>query len=278
MKTSSRLDCSRGIAPSLRGFELAREHLLFKPGNLISVVLALFVIFANLSAEDAFPLLDNLSDQLLVSDRYLGRTRIVLSSTKMLLCDFAPDQSAVLAPKDPVLRSLEALIRAKALRRDFAAVLPEQTFWVQPLDRVRTIIQALNATGTPRAQQDRPLEEALRQIDEQFNALETATLQYAARNGLETESARDPAAPYKVEIKIQPPGARVRFMPLLCFIRSKKLNTPLDDQWIDLQEGTQHLIGKYRYLAEWPRELSGPVEGTFEVREDSVITFTPAKR
>lgn len=278
MKTSSRLDCSRGIAPSLGGFELAREHLLFKPGNLISVVLALFVIFANLSAEDAFPLLDNLSDQLLVSDRYLGRTRIVLSSTKMLLCDFAPDQSAVLAPKDPVLRSLEALIRAKALRRDFAAVLPEQTFWVQPLDRVRTIIQALNATGTPRAQQDRPLEEALRQIDEQFNALETATLQYAARNGLETESARDPAAPYKVEIKIQPPGARVRFMPLLCFIRSKKLNTPLDDQWIDLQEGTQHLIGKYRYLAEWPRELSGPVEGTFEVREDSVITFTPAKR
>lgn len=278
MKTSSRLDCSRGIAPSLGGFELAREHLLFKPGNLISVVLALFVIFANLSAEDAFPLLDNLSDQLLVSDRYLGRTRIVLSSTKMLLCDFAPDQSAVLAPKDPVLRSLEALIRAKALRRDFAAVLPEQTFWVQPLDRVRTIIQALNATGTARAQQDRPLEEALRQIDEQFNALETATLQYAARNGLETESARDPAAPYKVEIKIQPPGARVRFMPLLCFIRSKKLNTPLDDQWIDLQEGTQHLIGKYRYLAEWPRELSGPVEGTFEVREDSVITFTPAKR
>jgi hypothetical protein len=53
---------------------------------------------------------------------------------------------------------------------------------------------------------------------------------------------------------------------------------PLDDQWIDLQEGTQHMIGKYRYLAEWPAELSGPVEGTFEVREDSVITFTPAKR
>jgi hypothetical protein len=252
-----------------------------------SVVLALSVIlgsakghllFANLYAEDAFPVLDSLSDQLLVSDRYLGRARIVLSSTKMLICDFAPDRSAVLRSKDPVIRSLEALIRAKALRRDFAAVFPGQTFWIQPLDRIRTIVQALNAMATERAQHDTASEEALRQIDEQFNIVETATLQYAAHNGLETESARDAAAPYKVEIKIQPPGARVRFMPLLCFIRSKKLNTPLDDQWIDLQEGTQHLIGKYRYLAEWPRELSGPVEGTFEVREDSVITFTPAKR
>jgi hypothetical protein len=284
--TSSPLDCLRGIESSPLEFGLPWKHLRLKRRNL-SAVLALSVIlgsakghtlFANFYAEDTFPVIDSLSDQLLVSDRYLGRTRIVLSSTKMLHCDFAPDQSAVLAPKNPGILSLEALIRAKALRRDFAAVFPEQTFWIQPLDRVRTIVQTLNATGTEGAQHDRSVEEALRQIDEQFNIVEAATLHYAAQNGLETESARDPAAPYKVEIKIQPPGARVRFMPLLCFIRSKKLNTPLDEQWIDLQEGTQHLIGKYRYLAEWPRELSGPVEGTFEVREDSVITFTPAKR
>lgn len=258
MKKSSRLDCLRRIAP---------------------FSLAVIVVFnsAALYAEDTFSVLDNLSDQLLVSDRYLGRTRIVLTSTKILHYDFAPDQSAVLASRDPVTRSLEALIRAKALRRDFAAISPGDTFWIQPLDRVRTLVQELNA-GSEKAQDNRRLAEALGQIDQQFNTLETATLQYAARNQLETESARDPATPYKVEIRIEPPRARVRFMPLLCYIRSKKFNTPLDDQWIDLQEGTQHMIGKYRYLAEWPQELSGPVEGTLEIREDSVITFKPAKR
>jgi hypothetical protein len=280
MKTSSQVDYLRRAASSLLGLDLARSPFVFKCTNPSFLVLALFVVLAtpNLYAADAFATLDSLSDQLLTSDRYLGRTRIVLSSTKMLHCEFAPDQSAVLSPKDPAIHSLEALIRAKALGRDFAAVLPEENFWIQPLDRVRAIIQALNSTGIEGAPQGRRPEEVLAQIDQQFNILERATLQYAARKGLETESARDPAAPYKVEIRIQPPRARVRFMPLLCFIRSKRFNTPLEDQWIDLQEGTQHMIGKYRYLAEWPADLSGPVEGTFEVREDSVITFAPAKR
>jgi hypothetical protein len=266
--------------------EPLRNHVAFSPRNLGAIPLALCVIlttanghgaFTNPDTSDAFQALDSLSEQLLASDRYLGRTRIVLSSSKILRCDFAPDQSTVLAPKDPVVRSLEVLIRTKALRRDFASVFPTETFWLQPLDHVRAITQALNGIGIEGAGKDGQLKEGFAQIDEQFNLLETATVQYAARNQLETESTRDPAAPYKVEIRIEPPRARVRFMPLLCYIRAKKFNTPLDDQWIELQAGTQHLIGKYHYLAEWPSELSGPVEGAFEIREDSVITFTPAK-
>jgi hypothetical protein len=286
MKTSSRLDCLREIAPSPFELKLQWNGLAFKRRKLTSVVFAVSVVLAATSGPmllaelyraDAFSVLDSLSDQVLASDRYLGRTRIVLLSSKILHYDFAPDQSAVLAPRDPVIRSLEALIRAKALGRDFASVFPTEIFWIQPLDHVRAITQALNGIGPEGAGKEGQLKERLAQIDEQFQLLETATVQYAARHQLETESARDPAAPYKVEIRVEPPRARVRFMPLLCYIRARKFNTALDDQWIDLQTGTQHLIGRYRYVAEWPAELSGPVEGTFEIREDSVITFTPAK-
>lgn len=278
------LDRRRELEAHLLAVELLVKRLAFDRKNLLIIVLCTVLtivkgsgVFTTAYAGDVFPVLDSLSDQLIL-DRYFGRIRIALSSTRTLHCDFATDQAAVLASKDPVIRSLDALIRAKALRRDFAAVLPGETFWIQPLDRVRATVEGLSALQIGSPTDDKQFAEGLRQIDELFRALEEATVQYAAHHQLETESPRDPAAPYKVEIRVQPPGARVRFMPLLCYIRSKKFNIPLDDQWIDLQEGTQHLIGKYRYFAQWPKELSSPIEGIFEVREDSVITFTAAKR
>lgn len=64
-------------------------------------------------------------------------------------------------------------------------------------------------------------------------------------------------------------------MPFLDYKRCLYFNLPLEEHWNDLSAGTQNLIGRYHYKAEWPPSLHGPEEGNFDVTADTKLTFNP---
>jgi hypothetical protein len=225
-----------------------------------------------------FETLDTLAKQIVESDHYLGRTRVAIKSGNFIQIDMKPDEAALLAPGNVNIQSLDVLVRSKALQRDLAVAFPGEDFWESPLARVNgAVAGVLNQTGSTEAGQD-GLKIAMAQIESQFAIIQNDALALARKKQIDADSSREPAAGFKVEIRIDPPKARVRYMPLLYYLLYRNVPQSLEDRWIDLPQGTQHLIGKYRYSAEWPSELHGVVEGNFEVREDSVITFTPKSK
>lgn len=224
-----------------------------------------------------FQMLNNLSDQLVANDHYLGRKRISKSTQGVLSWDFSENEAARSTPDDIILLSLDLLIRLKTLNRDFPSVFPDENFWNQSLSNIRALTGRLTANASDAQNKVENRTEIVKKINEQFTLLERETFTHAARSHLETSASRDPAAPFNVEIHIGPPSATIRIMPFLFYIRCKAFKAPLDNQWRELQEGTAHLIGTYRYLAEWPTDLGGATEGTFDVEEDRVLRFSPTK-
>jgi hypothetical protein len=121
-------------------------------------------------------------------------------------------------------------------------------------------------------------EECSKELEQQFGDVKQAIVGYATAHNLTPISiaqGRDPAAGYQVQIKIDPPRARVRVMTVLEYKKCMYFKTPLEEQWIDLLGGEQEMIGRYQYRAEWPADLGGPEEGTFEIRKAGAITFRP---
>ncbi len=259
------------------------ERAWWKSGLLIPILLVILRVGSaapqeehNSSAGDTFfSRLDRLSDQLVNSDRYLGRARVTVSEDHIVHFDIAPDQ-AVSSSHDLAVRSLDALIRVKALRRDLAKVFPEQTFWIEPLNHAYAIIELLNSDPNERTDEVL-INRKMAEVEKQFRDLETLAVSAAVQEHLAIESTREMAPRYKVEVHINPPKARVRYMPLLTYLRCRNLDggPSLEMQWVDLMEGKTSLIGKYRYRAEWPANLNGTVEGTFDIEEDKILTFIP---
>jgi hypothetical protein len=272
------LSCRRDLLAWV-GRALRRAGISVTLVFAVSSTLAQSDTQVDIKANDlSFSTLDALSKRLIDSDRYLGRTRIAVKSGNFLSIDIAPDRAAVLAPEDENLQALDVLIRSKVLDRDLSAIFPGETFWVKPLSQINdAVFRILNLNG--RSEMDRrSLEAAMRQIEDRFSLIQSDALVMAQKKKLDVDSSREPATGYQVEIHIDPPKARVRYMPLLSYLLYRKTAHALDDRWIELQEGPQHLIGRYRYIAEWPPDLSGTVEGTFEVREDSKIVFRPKSK
>ena len=114
-----------------------------------------------------------------------------------------------------------------------------------------------------------------RETDADFKAVEAGLLDYADRSKLNVVNTRGASDGYPVEIRIEPPKARVRFVPFLDYLRSQYFHKSLDDEWNDLNPGTNILIGRYHYRAEWPKSLNGPEEGNFEVHGKVTVTFRP---
>jgi hypothetical protein len=223
----------------------------------------------------SFSALDALSRRLTDTDRYLGRTRVAVKSGNFLSIDIAPDRAAVLAPEDGNLQALDVLIRSKVLERDLSAIFPGETFWVKPLSEIHHMVVGIPKLDGRSETDRRSLETAMHQIESRFSLIQSDALAMAQKKKLDADSSREPATGYQVDIRIDPPKARVRYMPLLSYLLYRNAEHALDDRWIELQEGPQHLIGRYRYIAEWPADLHGTAEGTFEVREDSKIVFRP---
>ncbi len=219
-----------------------------------------------------------LSQQLASSDKYLGRTRVVIKPGKLVQLDIAPDQAAVLEPEDVNLRSLDALIRTRVLDRDLGAVFPDESFWRHRLQHVDQIVSdAISGYEGSPAGEER-FKKAMLSVEGEFRSLQTDVLMQMKKKQLDTDLSRERVPGYKVAISIDPPKARVRYMPFLSFLLYRSARGSLDDHWTDLSAGTRYLIGKYHYVADWPAELHGTVEGNFEVREDSAITFMPISK
>jgi hypothetical protein len=120
-----------------------------------------------------------------------------------------------------------------------------------------------------------------RLIDDQMDLLVQATRAAADKKQLDLQASRDAARGYQVKIVIRPPSARVRYMRFLTYKECETVppsdarNGCMRDQWNDLNEGTLPLIGRYRYLAAWGKDLGGDEEGNFTITSDSTVTLHP---
>jgi hypothetical protein len=207
-----------------------------------------------------------------------GRTRLSIADG-VITYDFRPVAASSLANKpDCLTDALALMVRSAALRRDFQAVLPKETFWAAPFNQIdllakkmvdRKFASANDAECRAKQQPDKAAAET------EFMKVETALRGYAAKSGLGTVGARGLAEGYRVEVRVDPGKARIRFMPFLDYKRCMYFNLPLEEHWNELTPGIHNLIGHYRYRAEWPAELNGPEEGNLDITGNTRITFTP---
>lgn len=213
---------------------------------------------------------------------FLGRTRFEIDEQDhTFLLDLSPvPRRAVLSETDRYAVVLEALIRVESLQRDFRKAVPNNQFWVKPLDAVQGVVKwcsdKIDNTDSAETQQA-----CSSNIEEQFKNLNASVRGYAAAHKLMLKPApqeRGLAIGYRVQVKIDPPRARVRTMTALEYKKCLSFKTLLDDQWNDLLDGDNEMIGRYHYLADWPSELNGPEEGNFEIRQPTTLTFRPKQK
>jgi len=234
------------------------------------------------STRQSIDFLTGLAARQIASDpTFLGRVRLTLhAKDRNITYDLNPfPPGNVLSEKDPFNTPFEALIRVGALRRDFRASLPNETFWVAPLDSIRKTARQCIAEVVIGTNQNG----CSQKIEARFATLLKSILTYAAEHHLKAVEAsqpvtKGPATGYEVQVKIDPPRARIRFMTLLEYKKCLYFKTPVEGQWIDLLGDRQELIGRYHYRAEWPSELNGPEEGDFEITEPETMTFRPKKK
>lgn len=227
------------------------------------------------------------SEQVLTDGEFLGKTRFRIDQQgRTFSYDLRPaPRTFMLAEGDPYAGPLEALIRVEAMRRDFRAAIPGEDFWIAALGSIEGVVQRciqdLEASkrerGTLATEQT-----CTTRIQVQFDKLRDAILSFAAANKLtllELPQTRDPAPGYRVQVKIDPPRARVRVMPLLEYKKYLYFKVPQEQyQWNDLLDSESDMIGWYHYRAEWPADLNGTEEGDFCIKKPGAITFKPPKR
>jgi hypothetical protein len=229
-------------------------------------------------AKQADQLLGKLVEQALTIQEGVGRKRVLIQN-QVLTYDLRPEPyTALVSRPDRLTVPLEVSIRAAVLTRDFRAALPSEIFWVQPLEQVQALTSRIVQAAYDTASDDEwrlKLDAYQRETETDFKAVETGLLEYANRSKLNVVNTRGSSDGYPVEIRIEPPKARVRYVPFLDYLRSQYFHKSLDDEWNDLSAGTNILIGRYHYRAEWPKSLNGPEEGNFEVHGKVTITFRP---
>jgi hypothetical protein len=228
--------------------------------------------------------LDALAKDALAEDKhFLGKRRFEVSLTrKTYWYDLNPvPLSDVLSADDRYSMPLEALIRIEAVKRDLQESVPTEQFWPGPVSAAEAIIhefvkQLQNSSMKSRTSDIQQRSTEL--IEDQLKLLKTGIESYAARQGLQRidVQARDPVVGYRVQIKVEPNKAHVHVMTLLQYKKYESLGTPPDKyEWTDLMESETLLIGRYRYRVDWPQELNGPEEGSIEITEPGILTFTP---
>jgi hypothetical protein len=228
--------------------------------------------------QQAYTTLRMLAGDALAIEDSAGRKRVWIADGVLHYDLRAEALTALAARPDCFTRPLEVLTRSAALRRDLTATIPNDKFWNQPLERSETLAKnmvrvAYQTTDLELcAMRQKPYET---QAQTEFQSLGKGLDDYARNAGLSTIGTRGVPTGFKVQIHIDPPRARIRFMPFLDYKRCQYFSLPLDEHWNDLQEGTEELIGRYHYRAEWPASLNGPEEGNFDIHENGAITFRP---
>jgi|HubBroStandDraft_6_1064221.scaffolds.fasta_scaffold49406_2 hypothetical protein len=227
----------------------------------------------------AFALLENLATESVSLDGNLGRNRVSIENG-MIAYDFRPAANANLGSRpDRLTAPLEYLIRIEALNRDFRATLPTEKFWIGPLERIRGLAEAMveAAYGSTSEDEWSSKKQAYEEeVGKEFAGLADELIAYGKKSRLDLTGTRGTVEGYRVEIHVDPPKARVRYMPFLSYKKCMLFKLNLNDYWLDLGAGTRSLIGRYHYIAEWPPSLNGPEEGNFEVNaEGMTLTFQP---
>ena len=229
-------------------------------------------------ARQAYALVVELAQDAVSTDPNLGRNRVSVSDG-VLVYDFQPAPETSLTSRPSRLTTpLELLIRIDALSRDFHSAIPTQEFWGPPLERLRGLASHMvdAAFHSPSEDQWRLRKQKYEdQVGQEFAALAKEVRAFASKTKLDVKTARGSSNGYKVEIRIEPPKAHVKFMTYLDYRKCKAFKLNLEDYWVDLDPGIHALIGKYHYLAEWPASLNGPEEANFEVTDDMPRTFVP---
>lgn len=230
-------------------------------------------------ADQANKLLVALAKDAVSEDSNLGRNRVSILD-RTLTYDFQPVREDVLTSHPGRMTGcLEILIRVDALRRDFRRYLPTERFWSPPLERIQNLAARMLEAAYKTSSDDewRKSKQGYEdQVAGEFAALDSELFAYARMDGLDLKSTRGVQQGYKVEIRIEPAKARLKFMPFLDYRRCIAFKLNLIDYWVVLSPGMHTLIGKYRYLADWPASLSGPEEDNFEIGEEGMkLTFQP---
>ncbi len=226
------------------------------------------------------------ADEIHEGNTFLSRTRFeIYEKEDTFLFDLSPaPKRTVLSETDRYAVVLEALIRVESLKRDFQRAIPTDKFWVKPLDAVQGVVKQCVENIDPSNQEadSRKTERTCStNIEEQFQNLNTSVQTYARTHKLVAKgppAQRDPTLGYRVEVKIDPPRARVKIMTALEYKKCLALKAPLENEWNDLLDGDNEMIGRYHYLAEWPVELNGPEDGSFEIRKPTTLTFRPKQK
>jgi hypothetical protein len=230
------------------------------------------------SPKQAYMLLQMLAGDSLGLQDSIGRKRAWIADG-VLHYDLRPEAPTNLSSRpDCFSLPLEILIRSAALGRDLATTLPNQKFWTQPLENIEMLAMNMVQVAYQTTDEEQCLARQRSfagQAQTEFQNLESGLNAYAAKAGLSTLGTRGVPNGYKVQIKIDPPRARIRIMPFLDYKRCQYFSLPLEDHWNDLPEGNRDLIGRYHYRAEWPPSLNGPEEGNFDIHENGAITFRP---
>jgi hypothetical protein len=226
-------------------------------------------------------------EQVLSDSDFLGKTRFSVDlQGRTFFYDLKPAPTTfMLAADDPYAVPLEALIRMEAVRRDFRASISDEDFFTAPLDSIESVVRrCVEDLGAPQSEPStRPTGQTCTpRIQAQFDKLRDSILSFAAAHKLtllEPPQTRDPAPGYRIQVKIDPPRARVRVMPLLEYKKYQYFKVPLEQyRWNDLLDSENDMIGWYHYRAEWPAELNGTEEGDFCIKKPGSITFKPRER
>jgi len=229
--------------------------------------------------KQAYMLIENLAKEAVALDRNLGRIRVSIANG-VLLYDFAPAPDSSLASRPARLtRPLEILIRTEAVGRDLRLCMPSQQFWVSRLEQLRGLAAKMVEAAYDAASEDEWLSRKQvyeAEVETKFADLAKQLLAYADKSRLDARASRGSVQGYRVEIRVDPPKAHVKYMPFLNYKRCTAFNLSPNDYWLDLDVGTRTLIGKYHYIAEWPPSLNGPEEGNFEITgEVKILRFHP---
>jgi len=144
-------------------------------------------------AAKAYALLKNLSSEAVSFDPKLGHDRISISRGIVVYDFAAAPRAAVVSRPDRLTPSLEVMIRAGVLGRDFRACMPGETFWVAPLDHIQNLaekmVDAVYSTGSETETQT--AEQAYNaQVQAEFAALEKELLLYAHNARLDVRGSR----------------------------------------------------------------------------------------
>lgn len=226
-----------------------------------------------------FSSLKPLIDEVIASDALLGKQRIAIDArTKVMWINMKPVPLEFIgSPREPLTGIIEQAVRIEVIQRDLKTTLNDETFWQALIGQMEATIDVMLLqlhTVDPNYEVAPSPENLV--IEKDIGTLHQSLLRYAAKEGLAISETREPAAGFSVTVKFEPFPVRVEVMPMLAYLLSKRLGTPLDDEWVDLKPGPEKMCGEYRYIANWPSNLNGRVEGTFEVMEDGdVVLFQP---